>query len=107
MPAPRCTTSYRSGQPCVLIPPPNLLPPCPILQVWSPELLKNAAGGGVRDMVESWIKGMLDVGTLIRRLDTGEGELRRRHVCGAGGRMAWQQGPNETRAARCGAKCKG
>ena len=41
---------------------------------WAPELLKSSAGTGVRDMVESWLRGMLEAGALIRRLDTGEGE---------------------------------
>lgn len=41
--------------------------------VWSPELAKNTAGTGVRNMVEAWLRGMLDTGKLIKRLDTGEG----------------------------------
>jgi hypothetical protein len=41
--------------------------------VWSPELQKNSSSTGVRDMVESWLKGMVEIGTLIKRLETGEG----------------------------------
>lgn len=43
--------------------------------VWSPELATNSSGTGVRNMLDAWLRGMLEAGTLLRRLDTGEGAL--------------------------------
>lgn len=42
--------------------------------VWIPEL---GSGGalGVRDMFSKWFKSFLEIATLIKRLDTGEGQL--------------------------------
>jgi len=61
--------------------------------VWSPDLLKNSAGTGVRDMVESWLRGMLEAGTLLKRLDTGEG------VCSCiPGWVLWQRGSVATKS---------
>ena len=41
--------------------------------VWIPEL---STGGppGVRDMFSKWFKSFLEIATLIKRLDTGEGQ---------------------------------
>ena len=41
--------------------------------VWIPEL---GSGGtpGVRDMFSKWFKSFLEIATLIKRLDTGEGQ---------------------------------
>ncbi|KAK9808985.1 hypothetical protein WJX72_007373 [[Myrmecia] bisecta] len=41
--------------------------------VWNPELGANTANTGVRDMFNAWLKSFLDIATLIKRLDTGEG----------------------------------
>ena len=41
--------------------------------VWKPEIGQDSGGGGVRDMFNSWIKGFLHIGTLMKRLDIGEG----------------------------------
>lgn len=40
---------------------------------WQPEIGQDGQGGGVRDMFNSWIKGFLHIGTLMKRLDIGEG----------------------------------
>ena len=42
--------------------------------VWLPELSSDASARGVRDMLNTWLKSFLDIATLIKRLDTGEGE---------------------------------
>eukprot|EP00891_Asterochloris_glomerata_P002883 jgi/Astpho2/2883/Aster-01037 len=41
--------------------------------VWLPELSSDASARGVRDMLNTWLKSFLDIATLIKRLDTGEG----------------------------------
>ncbi len=41
--------------------------------VWIPELSSGGAPG-VRDMLSKWFKSFLEIATLIKRLDTGEGE---------------------------------
>ena len=43
--------------------------------VWLPELSSDASARGVRDMLNTWLKSFLDIATLIKRLDTGEGGL--------------------------------
>lgn len=40
---------------------------------WQPEIGQDGQGGGVRDMFNSWIKSFLHIGTLMKRLDIGEG----------------------------------
>jgi len=42
--------------------------------VWIPELGSGGAPG-VRDMFSKWFKSFLEIATLIKRLDTGEGQL--------------------------------
>ena len=42
--------------------------------VWIPELGSGSAPG-VRDMFNKWFKSFLEIATLIKRLDTGEGQL--------------------------------
>ena len=49
--------------------------------VWSPELGEGA--GGVRAMLLDWVKRYFEIGTLMKRLDSGEGEGQ-----GRGGRAA-------------------
>jgi len=44
--------------------------------VWIPELGSGGAPG-VRDMFSKWFKSFLEIATLIKRLDTGEGQLLR------------------------------
>ena len=59
---------------------------CPLLEVelelaapdvaWRPELGSSGGGGrppGVRDLVTRWLAGFLEVGGLVKRLDTSEG----------------------------------
>ena len=41
--------------------------------VWQPEIGQDGNGTGVRDLFNSWIKGFLHIGTLMKRLDIGEG----------------------------------
>lgn len=41
--------------------------------VWIPELGSGSVPG-VRDMFNKWFKSFLEVATLIKRLDTGEGQ---------------------------------
>ena len=36
---------------------------------WQPDLGEASSGDGVRDAFNSWIKGFLSVGTLMKRLD--------------------------------------
>lgn len=53
--------------------------------VWSPELGDAANEAGVHGMLLSWVKSYFEIGTLMKRLDSGEGEGRRvvpqkRHV---------------------------
>jgi len=39
-----------------------------------PDLEFNAKGDGVRDLVSGWINSIVNIGTLIKRLDTGDGD---------------------------------
>lgn len=48
--------------------------------VWIPELGSGAAPG-VRDMFNKMFKSFLEIATLIKRLDTGEGMFQFRGVC--------------------------
>lgn len=41
--------------------------------VWSPEVT-DAAATSVRGMLLSWVKSYFEIGTLMKRLDSGEGE---------------------------------
>ena len=41
--------------------------------VWQPEIGQDGQGSGVRDLFNGWIKGFLHIGTLMKRLDIGEG----------------------------------
>lgn len=41
--------------------------------VWIPEL-GSGSGPGVRDMFNMWFKSFLEIATLMKRLDTGEGQ---------------------------------
>jgi dynein heavy chain len=41
--------------------------------VWRPDLFDGAGGVGVRDMVQRWLQSFVEVGGLMKRLDTGEG----------------------------------
>lgn len=41
--------------------------------VWIPEL-GSGSGPGVRDMFNRWFKSFLEIATLMKRLDTGEGQ---------------------------------
>ena len=38
--------------------------------VWRPDVGESGSGGGVRDMFNSWLKDFLNVGSLLKRLDT-------------------------------------
>ena len=40
---------------------------------WQPDLGEASSGDGVRDAFNSWIKGFLSVGTLMKRLDINDG----------------------------------
>ena len=73
--------------------------------VWSPDLLKNSAGTGVRDMVESWLRGMLEAGTLLNRLDTGEGASSCTPGEGALGREVLPSRSSLARCFSCCSKC--
>lgn len=46
----------------------ELVPP---MVAWNPPLAEP--GSGVQLLLSTWLKGLLDVGTLIKRLDSGEG----------------------------------
>lgn len=50
--------------------------------VWVPELGAGVAGrnGSVRNMFNLWLKSFLDIATLIKRLDIGEGAGPRQHI---------------------------
>ena len=48
--------------------------------VWIPELGSGSAPG-VRDMFNKMFKSFLEIATLIKRLDTGEGNFGLRHNC--------------------------
>ena len=41
--------------------------------VFQPDIGESAGGTGIRDIFNSWLKGMLDIGSLMKRLDIGEG----------------------------------
>ena len=41
--------------------------------VWRPDLSDGQGGVGVRDMVQRWLQSFVEVGGLMKRLDTGEG----------------------------------
>ena len=41
---------------------------------WSPEVGPSAAGDGVRDHFNGWVSGFQNIGTLMKRLDIGEGD---------------------------------
>lgn len=41
--------------------------------IWRPELTEGTGDVGVRDMVQRWLKSFMEVGGLVKRLDTGEG----------------------------------
>lgn len=41
--------------------------------IWKPELSEGPNRVGVRDMVQHWLMSFLEVGGLMKRLDTGEG----------------------------------
>jgi len=46
--------------------------------IWAPDLLENASspteGVSVHSLFEGWLAGLRDMGTLVPRLDTGEGK---------------------------------
>ena len=41
--------------------------------VFQPDIGERAGGTGIRDIFNGWLKGMLDIGSLMKRLDIGEG----------------------------------
>jgi hypothetical protein len=46
--------------------------------VWKPDLEDSAGSTGVRDMFKNWIMSFLEIATLVKRLDIGEGKLHYR-----------------------------
>lgn len=41
--------------------------------VWKPDLGEGGTRPGVRDLVKKWLQSFLEIGTLMKRLDIGEG----------------------------------
>jgi dynein heavy chain, axonemal len=41
--------------------------------VWKPDLEDGGNSSGVRDMFKCWVMSFLEIGTLVKRLDIGEG----------------------------------
>lgn len=41
--------------------------------VWKPELTSHPTKVGLRSMVDAWLKSFLDVGLLMKRLESGQG----------------------------------
>lgn len=42
--------------------------------VWSPELGDAASEAGAHGILLSWVRNIFEIGTLMKRLDSGEGE---------------------------------